>query len=193
MKHKLLVEFPDCLETDKLVIRKYKKGDGKENYGLFERNNNRELLKEFVDEATDVTTIDEAEIKMREHAAEWEARTRLVMGIWLKEEKLYIGEIWIEPKKWEVPSFELGYYLDSVYQGKGIAYEAAKGALEFLFEDLHAHKVIIVTRDTNEKSWKLAERLGFVREGHLRECSVKDGRRWGMYHYAMLVSEYRTD
>jgi RimJ/RimL family protein N-acetyltransferase len=193
MKHKLLLEIPELLETDRLTIRKYKKGDGKENYDLFERNNNRELLKEHVDEATDVTTLEEAEIKMREHAAEWEARTRFVMGIWLKEEDQYIGEIWIEPKKWEVPSFELGYFLDSVHQGKGIAFEAAKGSLKFLFEDLQAHKVIILTRDTNEKSWKLAERLGFAREGHLRECGAKDDRRWGLYHYGMLVSEYRKD
>lgn len=191
MKHKLLLEIPELLETDHLVIRKYKKGDGRENYDLFERNNNRELLKDFVGEATDVTTVEEAEIRVREHAAEWEARTRFVMGIWTKAEKLYIGEIWIEPKKWEVPSFELGYYLDTGYQGKGIAFESSSKALEFLFEDLNAHKVIILTRDTNEKSWKLAERLGFVREAHLRECGAKDGKRWGMYHYGLLVSEYR--
>ena len=191
MKNKMLMEFPDSLETHRLVIRRYKKGDGKENYDLFERNDNRELLKDFVDEATDNTSIEDSEIKIREHAAEWEARTRFVMGIWLKEEKLYIGEIWIEPKKWEVPSFELGYFLDTGFQGRGLAFEASSRALEFLFKDLQAHKVIILTRDSNERSWKLAERLGFVREGHLRENGAKDGKRWGQYHYGMLVSEYK--
>jgi RimJ/RimL family protein N-acetyltransferase len=191
MKHKLLLEIPDHLETDKLVIRKYKRGDGGGSFALFERNNNRELLKEHVDEATDVATIEGAEIKVREHAAEWEARTRFVMGIWSKEDKLFIGEIWIEPKKWEVPSFELGYYLDSGFQGRGFAHEAAKRTLRFLFEDLQAHKVIILTCDTNEKSWKLAEHLGFLREGHLRECSAKDGKRWGLFHYGLLVSDYK--
>ena len=193
MKNKLLLEFPEILETENLVIRKYRKGDGKENYDLFERNNNRELLKEFVDEATDITSEEDSEIKIRGHAAEWEARTRFVMGVWLKEKKLYIGEIWIEPKKWEVPSFELGYFLDTIYQGRSLAFEANNRALEFLFEDLQAHKVIILTRETNERSWKLAERLGFVREAHLRECGAKDGNRWGLYHYGMLVSEYRAD
>ncbi|MHA2323469.1 MAG: GNAT family N-acetyltransferase [Candidatus Thorarchaeota archaeon] len=190
MKKKMLMDFPDLLETENLIIRKYRKGDGKENFDLFERNNNRELLKEFVDEATDVTTLEEAEIKIREHAAEWEARTRFVMGVWLKEEKMYIGEIWIEPKKWEVPSFELGYFIEPGYQGKGLAYEASNRAMKFLFEDLQAHKVIVITRDTNERSWRLADRLGFVKEGHLRESGTKDGKRWGMYHYGMLVSDY---
>ncbi len=46
----------------------------------------------------------------------------------MKEENLYVGQIWIEPKKWEVPSFEIGYYLDSGHQGKGLATEAARRA-----------------------------------------------------------------
>jgi len=192
MKHKLLLELPEILETDTLVIRKYGRGDGEQYNDLFERNNNRELLKEHVDEATEITTTEEAEIRVREHAAEWDARKRFVMGVWLKKEELYIGQIWIEPKNWDVPSFELGYFLDDGYQGHGIAFAAAKRSLRFLFDELHAHKVMILTRDTNEKSWKLAERLGFVREGHLRECGVGSGKRWGQYHYGMLVGEYRT-
>ncbi|MHA2027484.1 MAG: hypothetical protein ACW98U_16415 [Candidatus Thorarchaeota archaeon] len=48
MKKKMLMEFPDLLETENLIIRKYRKGDGKENFDLFERNNNRELLKEGI-------------------------------------------------------------------------------------------------------------------------------------------------
>jgi len=192
MKHKLLLELSEILETDTLVIRKYRRGDGEQYNALFERNNNRDLLKEYVDEATEITTTEEAEIKIREHAAEWEARTRFVMGLWLRTEELYIGQIWIEPKNWEVPLFELGYLLDYGYHGRGFAFEAAKLSLRFLFDELHAHKVIILTRNTNEKSWRLAERLGFVREGHPRECRIENGRRWGHYHYGMLVGEYRT-
>ncbi|MHA2005262.1 MAG: GNAT family N-acetyltransferase, partial [Candidatus Thorarchaeota archaeon] len=69
--------------------------------------------------------------------------------------------------------------------------EAAGRSLKFLFEDLKAYKVIIITRDTNERSWKLAERLGFTREGHHRESSFKDGKRWGLYYYGMLKSEFK--
>jgi RimJ/RimL family protein N-acetyltransferase len=191
MKHKLLLEIPEILETDRLVLRRYRKGDGKDFFDLFERNGNREFLKEAVSETATVTTPEEAEIRTRKHAVEWEARERFVIGIWTKQAQQYVGELWIEPKKWEVPMLELGYFLDSGYLGRGIATEAAKCALRFLFDDLHAHKVTIVTRDTNERSWKAAERLGFLREGHLRECSTRNGTRWGLYHYGMLASEYK--
>ena len=115
------------------------------------------------------------------------------MGIWLKNPADFVGQIWIEPKNWEVPSFELGYVIDPEYQGRGIATEAAKRSVEFLFENLHAHKVIIITRDTNEQSWKLAERLGFTREGHHRECSTANGKRWGLYYYGMLRDEFNKE
>ncbi|MGY5871528.1 MAG: GNAT family N-acetyltransferase [Candidatus Thorarchaeota archaeon] len=192
MKHKLLWEFPKSLETDRLIIRKYEQGDGEKYFALFERNNNREELKEHVDEANSVKTEEQAEIRIREHEAEWVARKRLVLGIWLKETGECIGQIWIEPDKWEVPSFEIGYFIDSGYQRRGYALEASNRSLKFLFDDLNAHKVIIITQDTNERSWKLAERLGFPKEAHFRDSRTKDGKRWGMLYYGMLKDEYRT-
>ncbi len=190
--HKLLLEIPTQIESETLIIRRYEKGDGKDLLALLERNNNRDLLREAADEVDGIKTVDDAEIDVREHAAEWESRKRFVMGMWLKSTGEYVGQIWIEPKKWEVPSFELGYYIDQGYTRKGIATEAARCSLKFLFEDLKAHKVIIITRDTNERSWKLAERLGFTREGHHRESGFEDGKRWGLYYYGMLNSEFKS-
>jgi len=41
---KMLLTLPSRLETNRLTIRKYEKGDGKELYQLLENNNNREYL-----------------------------------------------------------------------------------------------------------------------------------------------------
>jgi len=192
VKHKLLWEFPDSLESKRLIIRKYEKGDGEDYFLLFERNNNREELKEHVEEAKSVKTLEQAEIRIREHEAEWIARRRMVLGVWLKETGECIGQIWIEPNKWEVPSFELGYFTDAGYQRNGYALEASIRSLKFLFEDLNAHKVIIITHDTNEKSWKLAERLGFQKEAHFRDSHIENGKRWGLLYYGMLKDEYNA-
>jgi ribosomal-protein-serine acetyltransferase len=105
---------------------------------------------------------------------------------------MYVGEIWIEPEKWEVPSFEIGWFLDQGYQGKGIATEAVRRSLEFLFNNLKAHKVIVITRDTNSKSYKLAERLRFKREGHLGESRIENGKRYGLLYYGLLRSEFSS-
>ena len=190
--HKLLLDIPIQLETERLIVRKYVKGDGRDLYLLLERNDNRKFLRENVEEVASIRTEGEAEIKVRKHSAEWVVRDRFVMGIWLKKRDRYVGEIWIEPKKWEVPSFEIGWFLDQGYQRRGIATEAARRSLEFLFNDLNAHKVIVITRDTNPRSYKLAERLGFRTEGHLRESRIENGKRYGLLYYGMLRIEFSS-
>ncbi len=187
---KLLLEPSIQIETNRLLIRKYEKGDGKGLYALLERNDNRNFLVEHVDEATNVKTLEDAEVRVRQLSAFWVARNRFVMGIWLKETNEFIGNIWIEPKRWEVPSFELGYYLDQEQTGKGLATEAVKRAMKFIFDELNAHKIILITRDTNERSYKLAERLGFKKEGHLRETNKEGNHRFGLLYYGLLRKEY---
>jgi len=188
---KMLLELPSRSETNRLTIRKYEKGDGKELYQLLEKNNNREYLIEHIDEATNVKTEEDAEIRIQELSTDWITRTRFVMGIWLKSSGKYIGQVWIEPNKWEVPSFELGWFLERSHQGQGIATEANKATIQFLFNHLKAYKIIVITRDDNHKSSRLAECLGFIKEGHLRERSIKkNGSRVGLLYYGMLKSEW---
>ncbi|MFX0052874.1 MAG: GNAT family N-acetyltransferase [Candidatus Hermodarchaeota archaeon] len=188
----MLLEIPPIIKTTRLIIRKYKKGDGESFLKLLESNNNREYLKDHVTEATTITNQKEAEIRIRQFITYWVARERFVMGIWLKTSKSYIGQIWIEPKKWEVPSFELGWFLDRIYQGQALATEAANRAIDFLFNDLKAHKIIVLTRDDNERSYKLAERCGFTKEGHLKDHGIKNGKRFGLYCYRLLKYEYNS-
>jgi RimJ/RimL family protein N-acetyltransferase len=191
MLHKLL-DIPTRLDTERLIVRKYAEGDGRDLFLLLERNNNREFLRENVEEVSSIKSEEEAEISVQKHSAEWIARERFVMGLWLKGEEKYVGQVWIEPKNWEVPSFEIGWFLDQGYQGRGIATEAVQRSLEFLFKDLNAHKAIAITRDTNLRSIRLIERLGFHREGHLRESGVQDGKRYGLLYYGMLRTEFSS-
>lgn len=185
--------LPKQIETERLIIKKFEKNEGKDLLDLLERNDNRSFLREHVDEATDIQNEIDAEKRVQELSAFWINGERFVMGIWLKKTNLFIGNIWIEPKKWEVPSFELGYYLDKGYIGQGFATEAARRAVQFIFENLKAYKIIIITRDTNKPSYRLAERLDFIKEGHLRECGLEGKQRFGLYYFGMLRDEWEKD
>jgi RimJ/RimL family protein N-acetyltransferase len=76
------------------------------------------------------------------------------------------------------------------YEGMGIAAESAGRCLEFLFSDLKVHRVSAIVRDTNPRSQKLAERLGFRQEAHMRECRIENGERYGHLHYGLLSAEF---
>jgi RimJ/RimL family protein N-acetyltransferase len=187
-----LSELPEKLESQRLLIGKYSKDDGKALFALLERNDNRDFLFPNVEEVATIKTVKDAEAKTQRHKTEWETRKRFVLGIWEKTTNIYIGEIWIEPNNWEVPAFELGWFLDQGYLGRGLATEAARRSLEFLFHDLKAYKVIVITRDTNLRSIKLAERLGFKKEGHFREARIEHGTRYGLVYYGLLKTEFTS-
>jgi len=58
--HKLLPEIPARLDTERLVVRKYAEGDGRELYLLLERNDDRRFLRENVEEVSSIRTEEEA-------------------------------------------------------------------------------------------------------------------------------------
>jgi len=188
-----MLDLPKQIETKRLIIKKYEKNDGKALLDLLERNDNRSFLIKHVDEASDIQNEVDAEKRVQELSAFWINGDRFVMGIWLKKSNLFIGNIWIEPKNWDVPSFELGYYLDKGYTGQGFATEATRRAVQFIFENLGAHKIIIITRDTNEKSYKLAERLGFEKEGHFKECNIEEDKRFGLLYYGLFRRDWKLN
>ena len=186
----LLMNIPDQVEAERVIIRRYAHGDGEAIFALAERNGNRDHLSGIADDMAGLKTVDEAEVLARRHRGEWATRDRFVAGVWLREDNSFIGELWIEPTNWEIPSFEIGWFIDKGHEGKGFAYEATRAGIEFIFNNLDAHKVIAGTHDNNTKSFKLAERLGFVKEGHTRESEIKDGKRFGRLLYGMLCEDF---
>ncbi len=183
----LLMDIPEAIQTERTTIRRYKRGDGKAIYDFAERNGNREHLAGTADDISELKSVDEAEVKALKHSAEWVKRDRFVAGVW--SDNLFIGEIWIEPMKWEIPSFEIGWFIDKGHEGESLAFEAADACIGFIFNELKAHKVVAKTSDTNQRSAKLADRLGFIREGHERESEIKDGIRYGTLLYGLLKAE----
>lgn len=55
--------------------------------------------------------------------------------------------------------------LDAKYEGKGLAFEAAKGLLEYLFTQKNARRIYGYVEDDNIRSQNLFKRLGMRLEG----------------------------
>ena len=64
---------------------------------------------------------------------------------------------------------EVGYLLSRQAWGKGLVHEALCGLLTYGFNKLSLRRVEADVEPRNERSVKVLERLGFVREGFLRE------------------------
>jgi ribosomal-protein-alanine N-acetyltransferase len=115
-----------------------------------------------------------------------EARTYAVD---LRAENRLIGHVGFHP--WFAPRiYEIGWVFHPRYHGQGYATEAAAALLRYGFESLSIHRVIATCQPENTASWRVMEKLGMQREGHLRKCIYRDERWWDEYFYAILEEEW---
>ena len=86
---------------------------------------------------------------------------------------------------------DVGFTLSPAAQGRGFATEAIGELLRYLFEDRVKHKVCADCDPRNDRSWRLLERLGFQREGTLRQ-SYREGPLWAdEFLYGLLAQDWR--
>ncbi|PWC07245.1 N-acetyltransferase [Mycetocola zhujimingii] len=87
---------------------------------------------------------------------------------------------------------ELGYWLDYEAEGKGIAFLACSALVEHLTEQ-GMRRVEIRTAASNERSCRLAERLGFEREGVVERALVLGEKRLDLAIYSLAVDSLTSD
>ena len=86
---------------------------------------------------------------------------------------------------------EIGYAMRSDHWGRGLAQEALRMALTHAFDGLGLRRVEADIDPRNSGSRKLAERMGFVHEGLLRERWLVDGEVCDTALYGLLDHDWR--
>ena len=89
-------------------------------------------------------------------------------------------------------SASLGYVLDDAAWGHGYATEAARALLGWAFETLDLNRVQAEADTRNAASARVLEKLGFVREGTLREDCIVNGEVSDSWVYGLLRRDWRT-
>ncbi len=189
--HKILLNLPTQIETERLCLRCYQAGDGAMYCQAGQRNREHLQRYEAGNVMLEARTEEQGEIIVRELALDWAARRHFFWGVFEKSTGIFVAQVYVGPVSWEIPEFEIGYIADVDHQGRGYISEAVKAVLRFIFEDLHAHRASIHCSDTNIRSQRVAERCGFTLEGHTREDHRNsDGTLDGSLHYGLLRAEY---
>ena len=85
---------------------------------------------------------------------------------------------------------EIGYDLEPAQWGKGIMAEALRAVLRYGFEEMGSNRIQAIIDSENVRSIKLVERLGFKREGVLRQNSYFRGRFRDEVCFSLLKKEW---
>lgn len=108
----------------------------------------------------------------------WELRG---FGLWAVKEResgQLVGRVGlIYPEGW--PGLEVGWLIARAHWGKGYAPEAARASMEWARDELGATHLISLVADDNERSARVAQKLGMDVEGRALILDVHDVRVFG--------------
>ncbi|MDL4839263.1 GNAT family N-acetyltransferase [Aquibacillus rhizosphaerae] len=162
----IMLDFPNRFETERLSIRLPLPGDGEAVYNSIEAS--IEDLRDWLPFAQKQQSKEQVEVNIREAHINFLNREDLRLLIFLKETGDLVGSSGLHRIDWNVPKFEIGYWIDSRFSGKGYMSEAVEGITSFAFDHLHAKRVEIRCDAVNYKSKAIPEKLNYQLEGILR-------------------------
>lgn len=168
------------LETDRLIVRPFTPDDWSAVHAFTSDPATMHFMPEGVLDA------DQTRAFINENMGA-EAQHHAVI---LKADNQLIGHIVFHP--WfSARIYEIGWVLNPRYHRQGYTTEAAAALLRYGFETLDVHRVIATCQPENPASYRVMEKLGMKREGHLRQRIERpDGVWWDEYFYALLEDEW---
>jgi RimJ/RimL family protein N-acetyltransferase len=168
MANALLVDVPVRFETDRLILRPPRTGDGPVLHeALVESIVELRRFLWFLPWIAEEQTGDSAEIRCRRCEANFLSRTDLPFLAFERSTGNLLGGIGLHRTDWDLPKTEVGYWIRTSKAGKGYAAEGVQALVAWALHGLGAQRVELVTEDLNVASRSVAERCGFVLEGVL--------------------------
>lgn len=85
------------------------------------------------------------------------------------------------------------YYIamgETSLKGKGVATEASKLILDYGYKKLGLNRIYLFTETENIPAQRLFEKVGFIKEGCIREDIISHGKYVDRYVYGLCRSEY---
>ena len=87
---------------------------------------------------------------------------------------------------------DIGYALATAHQGKGYLSEAMQAVLAYGFTELNLHRIEADIDPRNTASAKLLQKMGFQKEGLLRERWIVEGEICDTEFYGLLRRDFES-
>jgi len=149
---------------------------------------NRDFLRPWFSFPDAIQLIPEAAAYIQRQYERWTQRGEFWAGLWSAQKLVGAAGVYVLDRDNGIA--ELGYWLGVHATGQGLATRACLTLLGYLFDEVRVNRTVIQCGTTNHASIAVAERLGFQREGILRQAQrVGDGFR-DMVVYSLLLDEW---
>lgn len=115
----------------------------------------------------------------------------VIFGIWRKGKLVGTTGLYTVYPVYSQAAFRIIIWdADSV--GKGVGTEATWMVTDYFFRALNGHRLWLGVHEDNVGAWKVYEKVGFVKEGVLRDAIYCYGKFSATWQYAMLRGEWEA-
>ncbi|PLR95223.1 GNAT family N-acetyltransferase [Bacillus sp. T33-2] len=172
--------FP-VLETERLILREIEKTDAKDIFACF----SRDAVTRFYGQDT-LTSEEQAEGFVEFFKNSFLERRGIRWGIERKQKKGLVGTVGFNAWSPKHKRAEIGYEIHPDHWRNGYAREAVLEVISYGFNDLELNRIGAVVFLQNEASNEMLIKLGFQKEGILRDYMIQNGNPYDVNIYAKI-------
>lgn len=176
-------EFP-ALQTERLMLRPLLPSDVDFVYRHF----SSKAVNQYLKDEEPVQTVEQAQAIVDFYQVKGKLYNRWVLE--RKEDGQQIGTCGFHRWNLSCSRAEVGYDLGEAFWGQGYMQEAMKAALRFGFEEMGLNRIEAFVDVENMPSLKVLKRMGFQREGVLREYYYLHGKYFDTVLQSLLKSDW---
>ncbi len=161
--------------------------DAKPLFALVERNRNH--LSPWLPWVDKTVSVKDMEKFIERTQQQWVRDNGFTAGIVYRGE--LVGVVGTYGIRWAHRKTEIGYWLDEKHMGKGIVSRSCAAVVDELLTGWKLNRITILCAVDNTASRAIPERLGFQREGIMRQAEkLRDGYA-DYVVYAMLRQDWQ--
>jgi RimJ/RimL family protein N-acetyltransferase len=101
-----------------------------------------------------------------------------------------IGQIGLYDINYRIGNAEIGIAISKNNINQGIGTKVHRKVIEFAFNEMNLNKVTALVLTLNKLSVSLYEKLGFTKEGEIRNYQYRQGEYINAYLYGLLKEEW---
>lgn len=166
--------LPSRLETGRLLLRPYALDDAPALFDLVDRNR-ADLTQSFPKTVNALRAPELAADHVVDLIHRSLARRWVFYGAFLKSTGQLVGQVHLKDIDWDVPSAELGYFIDARHRRTGLGREMVEAVAAQCSQRQGFKRLALRILPSNEPSLRLAKALGFESEG-LRRNEFRTGQ-----------------
>ena len=176
------------LSADRVSLRRFTRSDAAPLFGMF---SHPEVMRFWSRPA--MTDKAQAEDLIQQILADYETGISLPLVIERNSDNVFVGNCTLHQFHAASRRAEIGYSLARPYWGLGYMHEALLTLVSYAFERLDLNRLEADIDPRNTSSARSLERLGFLKEGLLRERWIVSGEVSDTGFYGLLRSEWLRD